>query len=231
MAHRALIELNRNLIRNLSKGEQRFKYLLVLDFEATCEKYVLIKPQEIIEFPCVVISTEDWQIKDIFHQYVKPRVHPNLTPFCTDLTGILQEMVEDQPYFPEVLSNFSNWIKEGGYFSEKGKSAFVTCGDWDLNVMIRSHCATEKLNVPEYFEEWINLKKVFCDVTKIFPRGLINMLMDLNLPKIGRLHSGIDDVQNMVNIIRTLGTHHNTQFEITSGVTIPAVPTYHRRRQ
>ncbi|XP_033219335.1 ERI1 exoribonuclease 3 [Belonocnema kinseyi] len=231
MAHRALMGLNKHIIRNICKNEQRFKYLLVLDFEATCEKNSLINPQEIIEFPCVAVSTEDWQVKDIFHQYVKPRVHPNLSPFCTDLTGIMQEIVENQPYFPEVLSSFSNWINEGGYFLERGKSAFVTCGDWDLNVMIRSHCATEKLKVPEYFNEWINLKRVFCDATKIFPRGITAMLIHLNLPKIGRLHSGIDDVQNMVNVIRKLATRHNVQFEITSGVNIPAVPVYQRKRQ
>ena len=37
------------------KGEyqrQKYDYLLVLDFEATCNKGSKLKPQEIIEFPC-----------------------------------------------------------------------------------------------------------------------------------------------------------------------------------
>merc|ERR1711944_85536 len=44
------------------KGEyrlQNYDYLLVLDFEATCgDKGYEPKPQEIIEFPCAMLSTE-----------------------------------------------------------------------------------------------------------------------------------------------------------------------------
>ena len=226
MAHRAFMGLNQNLTQSVTKCAQQLKFLLVLDFEATCERNIQIQPQEIIEFPCIAISTQDWQVKDIFHEYVRPRVHPNLSPFCTELTGILQEMVDDQSNFPDVLATFSNWIKEGRYFEEKNKSAFVTCGDWDLKVMIPSQCVTEKINVPEYFREWINLKRVFCDVMKVYPRGIVDMLIQLNLPKVGRLHSGIDDVKNMVNVIKSLSTQHDTLFKITSAVNYPNSSVY-----
>lgn len=227
MAHRALMGLRNNLIRNTqNSNEQRFKYLLILDFEATCEKFTPIKPQEIIEFPCVAISTQDWQIKDTFHEYVKPKFHPNLTPFCTELTGIVQEMVEDKAHFPEVMKRFVNWLENGKYFEETDKSAFVTCGDWDLKMMMPSQCATEELTVPDYLSEWINLKKTFCDVTKVYPHGIVDMLSRLNIPLIGRLHSGIDDVKNMINIVESLGTKYNTNFQITSGLHHVNFPIY-----
>lgn len=227
MAHRALMGLRNNLIRNnMQNIEQRFKYLLILDFEATCEKFIKINPQEIIEFPCVAISTQDWQIKDVFHEYVKPRFRPNLTPFCSELTGIVQEMIDDKAYFPEIMKQFITWIERGKYFEDINKSAFVTCGDWDLKTMLPSQCETEELIVPNYCFEWINLKKIFCDVIKVYPHGIIDMLARLNIPQIGRLHSGIDDVKNMINIIESLGRNYNTKFDITSGIHHKNFPIY-----
>lgn len=49
---------------------QPFEYFLVLDFEATCEEDTQIKPQEIIEFPTVVVNTKTLQIESEFHHYV-----------------------------------------------------------------------------------------------------------------------------------------------------------------
>ena len=76
------------------KGEyqrQKYDYLLVLDFEATCNKASMLKPQEIIEFPCALINTKkSFDVVSIFHEYVRPVHHPTLTTFCTELTGITQ---------------------------------------------------------------------------------------------------------------------------------------------
>ena len=38
---------------------QPFKHYLVLDFEATCQKGGRIDPQEIIEFPCLLVRADD----------------------------------------------------------------------------------------------------------------------------------------------------------------------------
>ena len=77
------------------KGEyqqQKYDYLLVLDFEATCgNKGYEPKPQEIIEFPCAMISTKrKFEVVSIFHEYIRPIHNPTLTTFCTELTGITQ---------------------------------------------------------------------------------------------------------------------------------------------
>jgi inhibitor of KinA sporulation pathway (predicted exonuclease) len=67
------------------------EYLLVLDFEATCVEDKKIEPcPEIIEFPVVVVHARTGKTLDRFHLYVKPRFNPQLTPFCTQLTGITQ---------------------------------------------------------------------------------------------------------------------------------------------
>ena len=215
MAHRALMGLTKQLPKRV-KEVKKFQNLLVLDFEATCIKDKIINPQEIIEFPCLVLSTQDWEVKDVFHKYVKPRVHPQLSHFCTELTGIMQETVENELYFPEVFSEFCGWLREGQYFEEKDKSAFVTCGDWDLRVMLQKQCQLDKIEVPSYMQEWINLKTSFCAATKYYPRSINDMLQHLKMNIQGRLHCGIDDTHNMVRVIQTLAIKHKAEFNITS---------------
>ena len=51
--------------------KQNFKYFLALDFEAQCQQGKRIQPQEIIEFPCIMVDSQNFQIIDTFHQYVK----------------------------------------------------------------------------------------------------------------------------------------------------------------
>ncbi|XP_076647681.1 ERI1 exoribonuclease 3 [Halictus rubicundus] len=214
MAHRVIKKYPRSPPGLLKEVKQHFNYLLVLDFEATCKQYEILKPQEIIEFPCAAVSTTSWQIENVFHEYVKPRVHPNLTSFCTTLTGIIQEMVDSQPHFPEVFDKFQNWLEENKFFKNDNKSAFVTNGHWDLRVMLPSQCRLENITLPPHFTKWIDLKESFFDATNHYPRSMPNMLTHLKLPLEGRLHSGIDDVKNMVTIIQTLQKNHNVLFKV-----------------
>ena len=73
---------------------QDFDYVVVIDFEATCDKDMNgLKPQEIIEFPAVIVDCRRLTLQDSFQTYVKPVHHPILTDFCRNLTGINQDQV------------------------------------------------------------------------------------------------------------------------------------------
>jgi hypothetical protein len=72
---------------------QTFDYLLVLDFEATCNEGARPYPQEIIEFPVFVLNTKTLEVEGSFHRFVRPTIHTSLSPFCTQLTGISQVCV------------------------------------------------------------------------------------------------------------------------------------------
>lgn len=220
MAHRLLGRGLTNAGKKVSVRGQPFNYLLLLDFEATCEKNGGWETPEIIEFPCLALSTKDWQIKDIFHQYVQPRINPILTPFCTELTGIMQEMVNGQPHFPQVFQNFQLWLDDRGFLDEKNPCALMTCGDWDFKVMLPNQCALDRLEVPKFFENWIDLKKSFCDATNYYPRSLVDMLLRLNIPHQGKLHSGISDTRNMARIATLLQQRHNFIFNVTSSTKV-----------
>jgi hypothetical protein len=69
---------------------QVFEYLLILDFEATCNEGARPFPQEIIEFPVFVLNTRTLEVEGTFHRVVRPTVNATLSPFCTQLTGMTQ---------------------------------------------------------------------------------------------------------------------------------------------
>ncbi|XP_055442068.1 ERI1 exoribonuclease 3 isoform X2 [Bubalus kerabau] len=205
----------------MSFPPQRYHYFLVLDFEATCDK-PQIHPQEIIEFPILKLNGRTMEIESTFHMYVQPVVHPQLTPFCTELTGIIQAMVDGQPSLQQVLEllqevrparlphcslpldalclsgvrrlhwRVDEWMAKEGLLDPNVKSIFVTCGDWDLKVMLPGQCQYLGLPVADYFKQWINLKKAYSFAMGCWPKnGLLDMNKGLSLQHIGRPHSGI----------------------------------------
>ncbi|KJH53735.1 exonuclease [Dictyocaulus viviparus] len=175
---------------------QNFDFLLVLDFEATCcDDGPILPYQEIIEFPVAKLDTSSWTVSSIFHQYVRPTANPNITSFCTHLTGIVQEMVDSQQAIDKVLSDFDDWMKKEELL--KSRFAFVTCGDWDLGVMLPAEAGVKNITIPSYFNSWINVKKSYCEHSGVFAKGLRHLLKAYNLTHSGHIHSGIDDVKTI----------------------------------
>ena len=58
---------------------------------------------ETIEIGAVLVRAITLEVEAEFETFVKPVRHPVLTPFCTELTGITQEMLADAPAFPEAM--------------------------------------------------------------------------------------------------------------------------------
>uniref|UniRef100_A0A1E1XID5 Putative exonuclease n=1 Tax=Amblyomma aureolatum TaxID=187763 RepID=A0A1E1XID5_9ACAR len=185
--------------------KQDFDYFLLLDFEATCSREKGVpSPQEIIEFPVLKVNGNTFETEATFHTYVEPQAHPLLTAFCTELTGIVQDMVDGQPHLRQVLSDFDSWMQEQGLL--EAKSIFVTFGDWDLQKMLPSECTYLGVPVPPYMTRWINLKRAFSECTGHWPKTLRDALHFCGLPHLGRHHSGIDDCRNMAQLLRWLAS-------------------------
>jgi inhibitor of KinA sporulation pathway (predicted exonuclease) len=198
---------------------------VVIDFEATCDEPHNPDPQELIEFPAVVVDAESDTHTVEFRTYVRPVAHPLLTPFCVGLTGIRQEQVDQAPTFPEVLRQFEEWLQvqfpqtdlaettasrraalSADTAAPSGDFLMVTCGDWDLGSMLPRQCAQHHLPVPAWANRWANLKRIFA---WHFPHagervGLAEMAAALDLPLVGRPHSGIDDARNIARILGRL---------------------------
>ncbi|GFT77271.1 ERI1 exoribonuclease 3 [Nephila pilipes] len=187
------------------KPKQLFDYFLVLDIEATCDSPTNVDPPEIIEFPVLKVNAETFETESVFHSYVRPVVNPELTNFCTELTGIIQGMVDDEPEFKEVYQNFLQWLEKEHILKPGVKFAFATCSDPDLNYFFPLQCRVSGIEVPAYMKEWICVKRSFCDIWPYtWPDNISKMLEYCELKPQGCLHSGIDDATNIARVIKDL---------------------------
>jgi len=176
------------------------KYFLVMDFEATCELDDRSWPNEIIEFPAVLLDATTLEAVSEFREFVRPTERPLLTAFCTELTGIVQADVEGADTLDRVLFHFTEWLAP--YVGGDPHAALpVTCGDWDLQTMLPKESKRKSLKIPATLRRWCNVKVAFLQATGDKGRGMADMLSALGLPLVGRHHSGIDDARNIATIL------------------------------
>ncbi|KAI0788565.1 exonuclease RNase T and DNA polymerase III [Abortiporus biennis] len=186
------------------------KYLLILDFEATCGDAV--SHNEIIEFPTLIYNIQEDKVEATFHEYVRPVDHPTLTPFCTELTGITQA-IDKADTFPDVWKRFQEFMKSNGLLDNPESHIFLACGKWDLETMLPNQLrliqdehgldASGKLVAP--YNNYINVKEAFRrHLNYRHQLGMALMLKKLKLELEGRQHSGIDDCRNILRIVQAL---------------------------
>uniref|UniRef100_A0A2P2I771 ERI1 exoribonuclease 3-like n=1 Tax=Hirondellea gigas TaxID=1518452 RepID=A0A2P2I771_9CRUS len=183
------------------KRPQKYKYFLIVDFEATCEEgFDNTDPvtQEIIEFPALKLNTETLKVEAIFREFVRPRLSPILSPFCSCLTGISQDTIDESSSFPEVLSRFNAW-----YADEIGseKCLTITHGNWDLQCMLPIQCKRENMPVPDCFQQWNDLKLSYRNLGYNYTKRLYDIVGGLDLRFVGSAHNGIDDCRNISNAV------------------------------
>ncbi|KAG5477971.1 hypothetical protein LSCM4_05367 [Leishmania orientalis] len=191
---------------------QPFDVYVVLDFEATCEAGTRIADPEVIEFPMILVDARTATPVAEFQRYVRPVKNPVLSRFCTELTGITQDMVSDRDPFPVVYFEALGYLAAAGLGDAAPMRSYciVTCGDWDLKTMLPAQMRISgQHRTPLSFQRWCNLKKCmqqlgFGDRDECNgaapprgPSGIPDMLRMLGLQLQGHHHSGIDDCRNI----------------------------------
>lgn len=178
---------------------QQFDYVVVIDFEATCDRNMqILRPQEIIEFPSVLVNCRCLTVEDCFQTYVKPVHNPILTDFCTRLTGIQQEQVDNGIALVEALDMHDKWLEEKGV--KEMNFAVLIWSDWDCKVMLDSECRWKGLKKPTYFNRWINLKLLFQNAFMGRKCNLKKAVELAGLEWTGRAHCGLDDAKNTARL-------------------------------
>ncbi|XP_069839900.1 ERI1 exoribonuclease 2 isoform X2 [Dendropsophus ebraccatus] len=191
-----------------------FDYLIIIDFESTCWKDTKNYGQEIIEFPAVLLNTSNGEIESEFHTYVQPQEHPILSDFCTELTGIKQQQVDDGVPLKICLSQFSAWIQKlqkekhvifpgvlpTSTSSGEKMCGFVTWSDWDLGVCLLYECRRKQQRKPDILNSWIDLRLTYKLFYSRKPKGLNGALQDVGIEFSGREHSGLDDSRNTARL-------------------------------
>lgn len=171
-------------------------YLAVIDFEATCSDSGEIPKSEteIIEFACILVNRDLREILT-FDRFIEPRIHPKLTDFCIRLTSIQQDMVENAPTFPEVIKEFVELVVQ------PYNPLFASWGKYDKYQLLQD-CRLHQIPYP-FDEDHLDLKRWlprFLPIQK--PLSISKMLDYLGLKFKGTPHRGIDDVQNILRILR-----------------------------
>ena len=197
-----------------------FEFLVVIDFECTCEAGAWDYGHEIIEFPAVLVRCAEAEVVAEFHTFVRPTENRTLSAFCTGLTGIDQSTVDAAPPLLEALEAFDAWLSSHGLLppgalgaeaaAELRTFALATDGPWDLNAFLavegrrKGGVLAAHLAARPHFARWVNLRWLHA---AFYSRPLMGVKACLGFHGLafeGREHSGIDDTRNIARIAQRL---------------------------
>ena len=184
--------------------------LCVVDLEATCwpDRKIpgpggqgWVEPRnEIIEIGAAMVGLPDLSARDEFDIFVGPKLNPALTDFCKALTSIRQEDVDAALPFPPAMEKFAAWLSS---FGPKENVLFASWGLYDKNQFLRD-CALHDVPFP-FDEEHVNLKNHAAARLGRRPKSVSRTLAALDMIFEGTPHRGIDDVRNIIRILRKIG--------------------------
>jgi len=168
-------------------------YYLVVDLEATCDDRGAVPraESEIIEIGAVLVEGASLRPVAEFQSFVRPRLHPRLTAFCTELTTITQDDVDVAPTFLQAAFRLSAF----------GDGAlFCSWGNYDRNQLaqdarqhgIPSPLGPEHANVKQLFAQALGLRR---GVGNRSAMGIVGE------PATGTHHRGIDDARNIARLL------------------------------
>lgn len=166
---------------------------IIYDLEATCWRG---RPphgaNEIIEIGALKINRYGEKIGK-FSRFVQPTVNPKLSYFCTELTTITQDQVDNAATFPRVIEDFKNWIE---LYDD-----YILCawGDFDIQ-MIRNDCDLHQLD-KEWLGSFTNLKGQYHRIKNVDRyTGLKTVLKKEGFEFEGVHHRAISDAENLCKI-------------------------------
>ena len=171
--------------------------MVVVDVEATCwpkeEREQSAETMEIIEIGAVLVDRSG-RVIDEYSCLVMPTENPTLSPFCSQLTGITQEMVSSAVPLSEAMPAFNDWVRATGV------TAWASWGKYDLHQFTfeseRKSVTTHLLALPH-----LNLKRAWRRSTKARGQALLYALDHHGMTPTGQHHRGLDDAKNIVRLL------------------------------
>ncbi len=169
-------------------------WVLVIDLEATCDDQGAVPKHEmeIIEIGAVLVRARDLAPVEEFQTFVRPRRHPVLTPFCTQLTTITQRDVDGAPGFAEAIAALRHFLADRHVL-------FGSWGDYDRK-QFEQDARHHHVALP--FRNHVNLKARFSESIGDTKRyGMDGALRRVGLSLTGTHHRGLDDVRNIARLL------------------------------
>jgi len=153
--------------------------------------------REIIEFGAVMLD-EKMNVLGRFQRFVKPQFG-TVSSKITKLTGITNDMLENENNFLNVLEAFVKWI---------GKGVFEVCS-WSMSdyTQLLSE-VQEKCSVDTYdslFRNWRDVQREFSD--GIGYKGVLslkNAMSSIDEKFEGKAHNALADAENTADLVNLL---------------------------
>ena len=169
--------------------------IVIIDLEATCWNGKVPQGQvnEIIEIGICVLDTSTGLISKNEGILIKPE-RSKVSPFCSALTTITQEMLDTEGISFEVACTKLREDYNAHYYT------WASYGAYDLNMM-KKQCRIRGVDYP-LSQNHINVKALFSEVRGLRRKvGMNGALKMLNIPLEGTHHRGIDDANNIAKIL------------------------------
>ena len=213
--------------RRVEDASKAPRYLVVVDFECTCEDQEEPFVHEIIEFPAVLLDLQRGREVRHFHAFVKPTERPVLSDFCTRLTGIDQAKVDGAETLDRVLVKFCAWLDE---FAGEDYSLAADCQS-DLRHFLLAECRRKKIRVRDAWRAWVDIGRhlmVHFDLRR--PGNLQMKLAKVGLAFEGTPHRGLDDARNIGRLALAL-QERGVSLTINDGVVRPRRPAVTKKEK
>lgn len=170
---------------------------IIFDLEATSwEDRNLPADKEIIEIAAVQLD-DNLAAQSEFDSFVRPLENPVLSAFCSELTRIRQDRIDQAEPFATVFPRFLDWIGDGAI-------TIASWGDFDLQQLQRD-CKRHGLKFPKrWLKKHVDIKAAFASRHHIRPCSLLQALQMVHIPHEASHHRGIDDARQLAKVYRML---------------------------
>ncbi len=167
---------------------------IIYDLEATCwETPPMGYVQETIEIGAFRLN-QYGEVRGKFNRFVKPSLHPNLSPFCRQLTTIEQSDVNRAKYFPDVIQEFQDWAR-----IEEEDYVLCSWGNFDRK-MFAADCRLHRID-DKWTERHANLKEQYRVMKRMKNGvGLRKAVEKEDIVFTGQHHRGISDAENLAKL-------------------------------
>lgn len=178
------------------------KKYVIFDLEATCyddSRKDETKPygfvNEIIEIGAVMLDENGNEIGR-FSKFAQPKLFPIISKFCTELTTITQENIDNADMLKYILEDFMIWCHDcilisWGHYDKKQLSNDLI----ENNLKFYLDVLDDHHSLKHLHAKWNNLKQ-----TRGVGMGRALKMEGLELS--GTHHRGIDDAVNIAKIFR-----------------------------
>ncbi len=161
--------------------------------------------REVLQIGAVRLDSKNgFEEQEGFSILVKPHIHPELSDYIIDLTGITQDVIDrDGRPFAEALDAFVDFI---------GPGPVQLCAHGADASVIRENCVWNDLDFPPAFNEVLNLEPV---MRKAIGERVTSSEIParLGLPETGAAHDALGDARALAAALR----HLKAEARIQSG--------------